>query len=114
MSISLPFDTYHDAYYFQYGFAPKGSSLVLYSDPLYRHHQYYASHSWPGGLYGSPSMSGSRSGGNHCWSLHLHILGRGNHKFFLPILILQIIFQLLWLRVGQLLCILAVMVMRKL
>lgn len=54
----------------KYGFAPKGTSLVLYSKPEYRRCQYYTSLSWPGGHYGSPSVSGSRSGAviAECWA----------------------------------------------
>ena len=29
-----------------------GSSVVLYSDKKYRHHQYTVSVNWPGGIYG--------------------------------------------------------------
>lgn len=47
----------------QYGFAPKGSSVVLYSDPKFRHHQFCVSTDWPGGVYGSPTVNGSRAGG---------------------------------------------------
>jgi len=54
----------------KYGYAPKGSSVVLYSDKIYRHYQYYVCTEWPGGHYGSPSISGSRSGGiiAACWA----------------------------------------------
>jgi hypothetical protein len=47
----------------QYGFAPKGSSVVLYSEPKFRHHQFCVSTDWPGGVYGSPTVNGSRAGG---------------------------------------------------
>lgn len=55
----------------KYGFTPKGaykvivfqirknllfnftgSSLILYSDKAYRHHQYTVTANWPGGIYG--------------------------------------------------------------
>ncbi|XP_065095837.1 sphingosine-1-phosphate lyase [Ochlerotatus camptorhynchus] len=47
----------------KYGFTPKGSSVILYSDKLYRHYQYTVTTEWPGGVYGSPTVNGSRAGG---------------------------------------------------
>lgn len=47
----------------KYGFAPKGSSVVLYAHAKYRAHQYTVTTDWPGGIYGSPSVNGSRAGG---------------------------------------------------
>ncbi|KAL4091802.1 hypothetical protein QTP88_026433 [Uroleucon formosanum] len=54
----------------KYGYSPKGSSVILYSDKKYRHNQYYVCTEWPGGHYGSPTVSGSRSGGiiAACWA----------------------------------------------
>jgi len=47
----------------KFGYALKGTSVVLYRDAALRRYQYFASPDWPGGLYVSPGMSGSRSGG---------------------------------------------------
>ncbi len=47
----------------KYGFAPKGASSVLYRDAALQRHQFFAYGGWPGGLYGSPSMAGTRPGG---------------------------------------------------
>ena len=47
----------------KYGFALKGSSVLLYRTPELRRLQYFMAPDWPGGLYTSPGMSGSRSGG---------------------------------------------------
>ncbi len=47
----------------KYGFSARGASTVLYRDPEYRRHQFFAQSDWPGGLYGSPTMTGSRPGG---------------------------------------------------
>lgn len=47
----------------KYGFAAKGASLVLYRTRELRRHQYFVYPDWPGGLYGSPSMTGTRPGG---------------------------------------------------
>jgi glutamate/tyrosine decarboxylase-like PLP-dependent enzyme len=47
----------------KYGFALKGSSVLLYRPKELRRHQYFMTTTWPGGMYSSPGMSGSRSGG---------------------------------------------------
>jgi glutamate/tyrosine decarboxylase-like PLP-dependent enzyme len=47
----------------KYGFGLKGSSVLLYRSPELRKLQYFIQPGWPGGLYTSPGMSGSRSGG---------------------------------------------------
>lgn len=54
----------------KYGYAPKGTSVVLYRDKSLRHHQYYSVSDWPGGLYFSATMAGSRPGGLSaaCWA----------------------------------------------
>jgi sphinganine-1-phosphate aldolase len=54
----------------KYGYASKGTSVVLYRDPDLRHHQYFKTGEWPGGLYFSPSIAGSRPGGliAACWA----------------------------------------------
>ncbi|KZW00208.1 PLP-dependent transferase [Exidia glandulosa HHB12029] len=46
----------------KYGFAPKGSSVVMYRSADLRKYQYYVNSEWPGGVYASPSISGSRPG----------------------------------------------------
>jgi sphinganine-1-phosphate aldolase len=47
----------------KYGYAARGASTVMYRDAAYRRHQFFAKVDWPGGLYGSPTMTGSRPGG---------------------------------------------------
>lgn len=47
----------------KYGFAAKGASTVIYRNRDLRRFQYYVYADWPGGLYGSPSMTGTRPGG---------------------------------------------------
>jgi glutamate/tyrosine decarboxylase-like PLP-dependent enzyme len=47
----------------KYGFALKGTSVVLYRNNIFRRHQYFNVPDWPGGLYASPTAAGSRSGG---------------------------------------------------
>jgi glutamate/tyrosine decarboxylase-like PLP-dependent enzyme len=54
----------------KYGFSPKGTSVILYRNPQLRHYQYYTATDWPGGLYASPTIPGSRAGGliATCWA----------------------------------------------
>jgi glutamate/tyrosine decarboxylase-like PLP-dependent enzyme len=47
----------------KFGYALKGTSVLLYRDTNLRRHQYFTAPDWPGGLYVSPGLSGSRSGG---------------------------------------------------
>jgi sphinganine-1-phosphate aldolase len=47
----------------KYGLGIKGASVVLYRDEALRRYQIFAYAEWPGGLFGSPSMAGSRPGG---------------------------------------------------
>lgn len=46
----------------KYGYAAKGTSVVLYRGRELRHNQYFVASDWPGGLYYSPTMAGSRPG----------------------------------------------------
>lgn len=46
----------------KYGYAAKGTSVVLYRGHELRSHQYYTVTDWPGGLYFSPTLAGSRPG----------------------------------------------------
>lgn len=59
----------------QYGYAPKGSSVILYSEKKYRHYQYFVAPDWQGGIYASPSVAGSRPGGiiAACWATMMHM-----------------------------------------
>ena len=54
----------------KYGYAAKGTSVVLYRGQDLRHYQYYTATEWPGGLYFSPTFSGSRPGALSaaCWA----------------------------------------------
>lgn len=58
----------------KYGFAPKGSSVVLYHSKTLRKFQYFLQTEWPGGVYGSPTMAGSRPGAISagCWAAMLN------------------------------------------
>ncbi|MBI5284564.1 MAG: aspartate aminotransferase family protein [Chloroflexi bacterium] len=46
----------------KYGYAAKGTSVVLYRNAHLRHYSYFTMTDWPGGLYNSPTMAGSRPG----------------------------------------------------
>lgn len=54
----------------KYGYAAKGTSVVLYRGRELRSHQFFTLADWPGGLYYSPTFSGSRPGGLSaaCWA----------------------------------------------
>jgi len=54
----------------KYGYAAKGTSVVLYRNYDLRHYQYYKVADWPGGLYFSPTFAGSRPGALSaaCWA----------------------------------------------
>ena len=64
----LPFDfrlpgvTSMSADTHKYGYAAKGSSVVLYRGNDLRQFQFYKVADWPGGLYLSPTFAGSRPG----------------------------------------------------
>lgn len=47
----------------KYGYAPKGTSIVLYRNSELLQKQLYVNPDWCGGIYFSPTLSGSRSGG---------------------------------------------------
>jgi glutamate/tyrosine decarboxylase-like PLP-dependent enzyme len=47
----------------KYGYALKGTSVLLYRSSDLRRYQYFNFTDWPGGIYFSPGLSGSRSGG---------------------------------------------------
>jgi sphinganine-1-phosphate aldolase len=54
----------------KYGYAAKGTSVVVYRDADLRRHQYFTVTDWPGGLYMSPTFAGSRPGALSaaCWA----------------------------------------------
>lgn len=47
----------------KYGYAAKGVSSILYKSPDLRHMQYFAYADWPGGIFVSPTATGTRPGG---------------------------------------------------
>jgi glutamate/tyrosine decarboxylase-like PLP-dependent enzyme len=47
----------------KYGYSQKGVSCILYRNESYLKYQYFVTADWDGGLYVSPTILGSRSGG---------------------------------------------------
>ncbi|OQR95508.1 sphingosine-1-phosphate lyase [Thraustotheca clavata] len=54
----------------KYGYASKGTSVVLYKNKAIRRFQYFAFSDWTGGLYATPTIAGSRPGALSaaCWA----------------------------------------------
>lgn len=65
----------------KYGFSARGASTIMYRDAGYRRHQFFAQTDWPGGLYGSPTMTGSRPGAAvaAAWAV-MNYLGEAGYK----------------------------------
>lgn len=47
----------------KYGYAAKGASVVVYRSMDYLKDQFFVATDWPGGIYASPSLPGTRPGG---------------------------------------------------
>ena len=47
----------------KYAYTAKGASTIIYRTKALRRHQYFVHADWPGGLFGSPSVLGTRPGG---------------------------------------------------
>ena len=63
----------------KYGYAAKGTSVILYRSEELRHFQYYTTTEWPGGLYFSPTFAGSLPGALSaaCWAAMTSIGAEG-------------------------------------
>lgn len=63
----------------KYGFAAKGVSAILYRDSALRKYQYFAYADWPGGLFVSPTATGTRPGGAiaSAWAVLNYLGGSG-------------------------------------
>lgn len=63
----------------KFGYAAKGTSVILYRGQELRHYQYYTATDWPGGLYFSPTFAGSRPGALSaaCWAAMTSIGAQG-------------------------------------
>jgi glutamate/tyrosine decarboxylase-like PLP-dependent enzyme len=60
---SVPGVTSISADVHKYGYAAKGASVILYRDMSYLRHQFFICHDFPGGIFASPAMLGTRPGG---------------------------------------------------
>ncbi|TVR03526.1 MAG: aspartate aminotransferase family protein [Deltaproteobacteria bacterium] len=47
----------------KYGYTAKGASVLLWQDTDWLRHQFFVSTEWPGGIYASPSLPGTRPAG---------------------------------------------------
>ncbi len=65
----------------KYGYGLKGTSVLTWRDTGLRRHHYFAQPDWKGGLYASPTLAGSRSGGliAATWAVMVH-LGRQGYR----------------------------------
>jgi glutamate/tyrosine decarboxylase-like PLP-dependent enzyme len=72
----------------KYGYAAKGSSVILYRNPELRRYQFYTTTDWSGGLYLSPTFAGSRPGALSAtaWAAMLAIGEQGYKKIVQKIL----------------------------
>ncbi|MBC2714407.1 MAG: aminotransferase class V-fold PLP-dependent enzyme [Desulfobacteraceae bacterium] len=63
----------------KYGYAAKGTSVILYRETELRRYQYFTITDWPGGLYFSPTFAGSRPGALSaaCWAAMVSIGEKG-------------------------------------
>ena len=58
--LSVPGVTSISADLHKYAYAAKGASVILYKTAELRRHQMFVSINWPGGIYPSPAMGGTR------------------------------------------------------
>lgn len=78
---SVPGVTSISADLHKYGYSCRGTSTIMYRDREIRRGQFFTYADWPGGLYGSPTMAGSRPGGAiaAAWAV-LNYLGEEGYK----------------------------------
>ncbi len=78
--LSVPGVTSISADLHKYGYASKGVSIIVYADRELARLQPFVTSNWLGGLYGSPSMAGTRPGGPIAagWAV-LHHLGEDGY-----------------------------------
>jgi sphinganine-1-phosphate aldolase len=67
----------------KYGYSFKGSSVLLFKDYCYKQYQHFIQKDWNGGIYATPTMMGSKSGGliAATWGSLLYT-GKTNYKKF--------------------------------
>jgi sphinganine-1-phosphate aldolase len=72
---SVPGVTSISADLHKYAYTPKGASVILYRSADYWKFQFFSFAGWPGGLFASPSMLGTRGGAGiaGAWATLLHL-----------------------------------------
>ena len=65
----------------KYGYGPKGTSIILYRNKDLRKKQFYIHPDWPGGVFASTALSGTKGGGALAgtWAI-MRLLGREGYK----------------------------------
>jgi glutamate/tyrosine decarboxylase-like PLP-dependent enzyme len=65
----------------KFGYAMKGASIILYRNPEMRMKQFYIYPDWPGGIFASVALMGTRSGGSvaGAWAL-INYLGKEGYR----------------------------------
>ena len=63
----------------KYGNTPKGVSILMWRDSELRKHQYVAITDWTGGIYATPTLTGSKAGSTSvgAWACMMHLGRRG-------------------------------------
>jgi len=63
----------------KYGYAPKGTSVLMFANQELRRHMYFTAPLWTGGIYATPTMAGSRPGGliAATWGTMMHLGRKG-------------------------------------
>lgn len=65
----------------KYGYAAKGASTLSYRDMKYMQHQFFVYENWPGGIYITSNIPGSKSGGAiACAWATLKFFGRNGYE----------------------------------
>ena len=66
----------------KYGFAAKGASTITYRSIDYLRHQMFVCQDWPGGVFASPALLGTRPGGAYAaaWAALQHFGQSGYRK----------------------------------
>jgi glutamate/tyrosine decarboxylase-like PLP-dependent enzyme len=77
---SVPGVTSISADLHKYAYAAKGASVILYRRPELRRRQFFVTTDWPGGIYPSPTLAGTRPGGTiaAAWAV-LQFLGEDGY-----------------------------------
>jgi sphinganine-1-phosphate aldolase len=65
----------------KYGFGAKGASVLLYKNMDFLKHQFFIDQNWPGGVFASPALLGTRPGGPiaAAWAA-MNAMGQGGYQ----------------------------------